>query len=1311
MKIKNIACIAGLLLTSLAGAKAATTLTAWTFDNVSSGLNSAPKASTGIGAAGAVGLDNSYNGTNSVSNPDVYAAPVGSSSGGANSWRIRGSSVVTGSGGNGWSTNAPLGSQGAQFSGSTFGYNKVKVTFDVYATADAEARLQVQYSTDTSGTNWRNATITSAGSDVIGNNTTSANTVIGSYVTLVSGWNNQITVDLSGLSGVDNDAAFAIRLVNASKGADCVDTTGGVYNNTSGSWTFDNVVIQGTSLDTIVEWTFESYPSAATIITNPVAEIGGTSAGKASSLGFNNNYTYTGLGTGSIDASDINNTGSSSSGTAGPNAWRVRGAIPASGVAGIGWNYNAPIGTQGAQFDASTAGYSNIVCSFDLYFTSAAEARMCVLYTTDGWTTTNVANTLFYGANPATIKTNPAVGLGGSPDTVTGTYFVAPNSQGFYNNIIVDFTGVSGVDNNPLFSFRVVNAATGSTDCLNLSGGTYNNASGNWRYDNVTVAGTAGTPPPAITFDPNATVDGPFTNTFTDDPTWRGKIVAIYVNGLALTNTAYTTNTPGKIIFTPANSSLLQSSGLKNISILAPGYGTAKVDQPLAAGLSTKLAITTQASGPSASGGTLVANPVLLVSDQYGNGTTNPYVNVSVIASVSNSAAWTLGGDTTQVSVNGLIVFSNLTATVIGGTNLSGAAITFTITGYTPLTVTNSAAFNIGAAPGNFTQGNLAVLQLDKSANNTTFSIIEIKPSAAGQTNAVNINPVSATGANALRLASSATCGKMSLSDDGTLLCFAAFADGSSATADETLILNRAAVGMNYTNLLNIGFSYTSTSLGGSQARSCTTLDNYNWIVDDKGGLYEGNSGANLTQPNLNAYNNVVVKTFGGTTYVQTQKAVGPSLPVIYKLSYDNDTGLHDVTSYTPGLSSDANATDFYLISTNGGTSYDVLYIMDAVSTNGIINKYSLVSGSWTANGSFTNRTGGDSLFATTNGNGGVYLYFTTAPASGPNSVVRVTDAAGWNQKINITSSNVIYTASGNAYLKGLTFVPRQNGSTPFLIPPPILIPQNGASVTSSFSVTNTPDDPLWRSSITGITVNGSTLPTAAYTNTIAGKLVFEPAQSALLQSAGVKTIVISATGYSTNSITQVLAGGTAAKLVITTQPTAPAADGALLTTQPVVTVEDIYGNVVTNSTASITNTANQSTWTLGGTKSKAAVSGVAAFTDLTAFSTNALTGVTIHFISGSLTAVDSSPGFNIPAPIQSKLGQAILTGGKLKFSFTNATGLSFSVLATNNLAAPMSTWPVVGQAIETPVGSGNYQYTNSVTATNAQLFYLLRQP
>lgn len=72
-------------------------------------------------------------------------------------------------------------------------------------------------------------------------------------------------------------------------------------------------------------------------------------------------------------------------------------------------------------------------------------------------------------------------------------------------------------------------------------------------------------------------------------------------------------------------------------------------------------------------------------------------------------------------------------------------------------------------------------------------------------------------------------------------------------------------------------------------------------------------------------------------------------------------------------------------------------------------------------------------------------------------------------------------------------------------------------------------------------------------------------------------------------------------KLVITTQPTAPATNGGALAVQPILEVQDINGNKITDSTASIVAAAGQATWTLGGTKTKSAVAGVGTFTNLTA--------------------------------------------------------------------------------------------------------------
>jgi hypothetical protein len=83
--------------------------------------------------------------------------------------------------------------------------------------------------------------------------------------------------------------------------------------------------------------------------------------------------------------------------------------------------------------------------------------------------------------------------------------------------------------------------------------------------------------------------------------------------------------------------------------------------------------------------------------------------------------------------------------------------------------------------------------------------------------------------------------------------------------------------------------------------------------------------------------------------------------------------------------------------------------------------------------------------------------------------------------------------------------------------------------------------------------------------------------------------------------------------------------------------------------------------------------------------------------------------------PINIMTGSVKLSGSgaaaAAAFSFTNVSGLTFTVLGTNNLAAPRATWPAIGTAVESPAGSGQYQFTDPSPATNGSRYYILRQP
>ena len=235
---------------------AQTTIADWDFDLI--GAQAAPyntpSATIGSGSATQLGMNNNYTfnnneGPGSIAWCDVLASAGASTGNGSYGWRIRGPSNAGGGGAgqsNGWNSQAPVATQGAEFSVDTSLYSSITLSVDINTTAQAERNLAILYTLDDTVANpvWLNATITSAGNlGTTLNNSSSSSTISGNYVQLGSGWNNLITASFSGVS---QDANFAVEIVNASTGSDCVNVSGAALNNSSGNWRYDNVKISGT---------------------------------------------------------------------------------------------------------------------------------------------------------------------------------------------------------------------------------------------------------------------------------------------------------------------------------------------------------------------------------------------------------------------------------------------------------------------------------------------------------------------------------------------------------------------------------------------------------------------------------------------------------------------------------------------------------------------------------------------------------------------------------------------------------------------------------------------------------------------------------------------------------------------------------------------------------------------------------------------------------------------------------------------------------------------------------------------------------
>ncbi len=226
--MKNLWLAIVIVATGLAGkASLGDVITEWNFENYAIGVENNPGPSTGSGVATPLGMTNNFTVPPSSTNCDILNN-AGSTTP-TQAWRIRGGG--TGSG-NGWAAAAPQYSQGAQFDVSTVGYKDIVVTYDWFATTQGVKHQQVQYTTD--GSNWTN---------------------IGPIHVAPSpeAWTVGISIDLSSITGVNNNANFGIRIVStyAPDGPNAgqyVNLAGNVINSTSGNWRLDSIQVAGTQI-------------------------------------------------------------------------------------------------------------------------------------------------------------------------------------------------------------------------------------------------------------------------------------------------------------------------------------------------------------------------------------------------------------------------------------------------------------------------------------------------------------------------------------------------------------------------------------------------------------------------------------------------------------------------------------------------------------------------------------------------------------------------------------------------------------------------------------------------------------------------------------------------------------------------------------------------------------------------------------------------------------------------------------------------------------------------------------------------------
>ncbi len=339
-----------------------------------------------------------------------------------------------------------------------------------------------------------------------------------------------------------------------------------------------------------------------------------------------------------------------------------------------------------------------------------------------------------------------------------------------------------------------------------------------------------------------------------------------------------------------------------------------------------------------------------------------------------------------------------------------------------------------------FGAGHLALLVTIGTGNNVAANIVEIDAAAAVASPAIQTIPLpdTANTTDSYRTSASATStAYVSLTSDRSLLVVTGHNSTNTVPNANTLTLRGVYTVSNAGTVVK---QTTYTGGSGNQTRSATSLNNSNWFIADQGGLYTNGSVGASPSGNFRA-----AKAFGTVVYLGQASTTAIQVATISAPSSGTLTGL-------PGLTNNSALQDFYLIqSGSNGTTYDVLYVLSATSnTAGTITKYSLVSGSWISNGSYTTSFGGFGLAAAP-GISSATLYVSTGQgALAANSVVKVTDTAGYNAAMNVVTANnvTLYTTAAGTIIKGLDFAPA--GAAPSTPPDITTQPQSQVIVSGS---------------------------------------------------------------------------------------------------------------------------------------------------------------------------------------------------------------------------------------------------------------------
>jgi hypothetical protein len=684
------------------------------------------------------------------------------------------------------------------------------------------------------------------------------------------------------------------------------------------------------------------------------------------------------------------------------------------------------------------------------------------------------------------------------------------------------------------------------------------------------------------------------------------------------------------------------------------------------AGAASKLAFTTQPGGGTG-GSAFSTQPAVALEDQYGNTVTGTPQDVTLAIWNNAGPGGTLSGAKT-VAVNtstGVATFSGLSI------DKAGTGYTLTATGSTVDTsagVVVSSAFNItvGAAaklafttqPGGGTVSaawsQQPVVAVEDAGGNTVTS------SSASVTLTIKIGtpacggPGTLSGTTTLGASSGvATFSGLSINAVGTGYELHATSPGLTAVDSSPFNIAGSPVTFNFT---------LSDSAGDAASGQLVATNNGNNIFTVFSGFYDGTAGGVL----------------GTYTLYPNPTPPGSTTSPAGAFIYDDQL----LPSADPKLNNSG------LLFTSGTTEVN-LWGGDANGnpTPGVYSLYSSGGHTYQFSGNLTltllQSAAARLAFTTQPGNGTGGSAFSTQPAvtlqdlcgNAVTGTVQTVTVAIWNNAgggtLSGTATAAVDPNTGVATFSGLSIDKIGTGYT-LTATGSTVDTMAGVVVSGAFNVTVGAAAQLAFTTAAVTTTAGvasgnitvqrqdaggnpvtteSSTRTVTLTSSSSGTVTFNPTSLSIANGsssasftytdtkAGTPTITAASTSPSTiTSATQqeTVNAAAASQLVVTTQPSASTVAGVAFATQPVVKIEDAFGNVVTSgadSTVSVALTLTTGTGSLTGTATMNAVAGVADFTgnglNINLVGTNKVLTATATVVAGTKTTT-TSPAFAI---------------------------------------------------------------------------------